>query len=181
MALLAKGFEVFLPQYKSLRRWKDRQKEISLPLFPNYVFIRAGLGRMLDIVTTPGFVSVVGWGGRPAIIPEEQVEAIRRLLESRKAIQPHPYLKGGDWVRVCSGPLEGLKGVLVRIKSADRLVLSVDIVEKAVSIEVDGFALERIDTNLGACSAFVDRTLSMPQGPLHGIDSALRRSVSSKS
>lgn len=144
-ALSGKGFEVFLPLYASVRRWKDRQKELSLPLFPSYVFIRGGLDRMLNIVTTPGVHAVVGWGGRPAVIPQEEIEAVRRMLESALPVEPHPYLKSGDWVRIKSGPLEGIRGILLRKKSTYRLVLSVEMLEKSVAVEVDVSAVERID------------------------------------
>ena len=89
-ALLSKGFDVFLPQYRAVHRWKDRQKEVMLPLFPNYVFIYGGLERMLNIVTTPGVHSLVTWGARPAEIPTEEIEAVRRLVNSPFEIEPHP-------------------------------------------------------------------------------------------
>src|ERR1017187_8224116 len=76
-ALSGKGFEVFLPQYPRVHRWKDRQKDCKFPLFPNYVFIRGGLDRMLNIVTTPGVHFLISWGGRPADIPSEQIEIVR--------------------------------------------------------------------------------------------------------
>lgn len=144
-ALSGKGFEVFLPLYSAVRRWKDRQKELSLPLFPSYVFIQGGLDRMLNIVTTPGVHALVGWGGRPAVVPQEEIEAVRRMVQSAIQVEPHPYLKSGDWVRIKSGPLEGIRGILLRKKSVYRLVLSVEMLEKSVAVEVDVSAVERID------------------------------------
>jgi transcription antitermination factor NusG len=136
-ALSGKGFEVFLPQYRTIHCWKDRRKELLLPLFPNYIFIQGGLDRMLNILTTPGVHSLVAWGGHPADIPQEEIDAVRRLVESPLRLDPHPFLKCGDWVRIKSGPLDGIQGILVRKKSAFRLVLSVEMLAQSVSVEVD--------------------------------------------
>jgi len=143
-ALSGKGFEVFLPQYRTVHRWKDRQKELLLPLFPNYVFIRGGLDRMLNIVTTPGVHSLISWGGRPADIPSEEIEAVRRLVESPLQVEPHPFLKCGDLVRIKSGPLEGIEGILVRKTRGFRLVLSVEMLSKSAAVEVDVSMVERV-------------------------------------
>ena len=142
--LMTKGFEVFLPEYRAVHRWKDRQKELLLPLFPNYLFIRGGLDRMLSIVTTPGVYSFVTLGARPAEIPSEEIEAVRRLVESPLQIEPHPFLKYGDRVRIKYGPLEGIEGILVRKAGRDRLVLSVEMLAKSASVEVDLNVVERI-------------------------------------
>jgi len=143
-ALSAKGFEAFLPQYHAIHRWKDRRKELLLPLFPNYVFIRGGLDRMLNILMTPGVHSIVSWAGRPADIPPEEIEAVRRLVDSSLRIEPHPFLRCGDRVRIKSGPLEGIQGILVRKKSAFRLVLSVQMLAQSASVEVDVSVVERV-------------------------------------
>ena len=143
-ALTGKGFEVFLPQYRAIRRWKDRQKEIALPLFPNYVFILGGLDRMLNIVTTPGVHSLIGWGGRPAEIPWKEIEAVRRLIDSSLPVEPHPFLKCGDLVRIKSGVLEGIEGILVRKTKGVRLVLSVEMLSRSAAVEVDVNVVERV-------------------------------------
>jgi len=143
-ALSDKGFDAFLPQYRAIHSWKDRRKELLLPLFPNYVFIRGGLDRMLNILTTPGVHSLVAWGGRPANIPQEEIDAIRRLVDSSLRIEPHPFLKCGDRVRIKSGPLEGIQGILVRKRSAFRLVLSVEMLAQSASAEVDISVVERV-------------------------------------
>jgi len=85
-----KGHDIFLPLYASTRRWRDRDKRLSLPLFPCYVFIRGGLDRQVQILSTPGVFTIVGWTGRPAIIPHGQIEGVRRLVESAIRIEPHP-------------------------------------------------------------------------------------------
>jgi transcription antitermination factor NusG len=143
-ALSDKGFDAFLPQYRAIHSWKDRRKGLLLPLFPNYVFIRGGLDRMLNILTTPGVHSLVAWAGRPADIPQEEIDAVRRLVDSSLRIEPHPFLKCGDRVRIKSGPLEGIQGILVRKRSAFRLVLSVEMLAQSASVEVDISAVERV-------------------------------------
>ncbi|MGD0693685.1 MAG: UpxY family transcription antiterminator [Terriglobia bacterium] len=145
-----RGFEVFLPLYATARRWKDRTKRLSLPLFPCYVFIWGGLERRLDIVTAPGFHSFVTVGNRPAMIPQPEIEAIRRALEKGSAVEPFPFLKSGDVVRIKSGPLEGIEGILVRKKNSFRLVLSVELLQKSVAVEVDATMVERVAGRSGA-------------------------------
>jgi transcription antitermination factor NusG len=143
-ALSARGFEVFLPQYRTVHRWKDRDKELLLPLFPNYVFLHGGLDRMLTLVTAPGVHSLVSWGGRAANIPWEEIEAVRRLVASSYQVEPHPFLKCGNRVRVTSGPLEGIEGILVRRTRGYRLVLSVEMLSQSASVEVDTSMVERV-------------------------------------
>src|SRR6266566_6387768 len=88
--LSSKGHEVFLPLYTATHRWQDRTKQLSSPLFPCYVFIRGGLDRQLQILTTPGVFTVVGWAGHPAIIPDEQIDGVRQIVESVIRVEPHP-------------------------------------------------------------------------------------------
>lgn len=139
-----KQFEVFLPVYRVRRRWQDRIKEISLPLFPGYVFVREGPARWLQILTTAGVCSVVSCGGRPAAIPFSEIEGVRRIVESTLHIEPHPFLKCGDWVRVKYGPIAGVEGILLRKKNVARLVLSVAMLGKSAAVEVDATHVERI-------------------------------------
>jgi transcription antitermination factor NusG len=140
--LTHKGFDVFLPLYDTAHRWKDRTKRLSLPLFPCYVFIQSGLDRRLQILSTPGVLGFVGWSGRAAPIPEAEIEAVLRTVESALRVEPHPFLKRGDWVRVKFGPLQGVEGMLVRKKNLFRLVLSVEMLQRSVAIEVDVTAVE---------------------------------------
>jgi transcription antitermination factor NusG len=142
-ALTNKGFDVFLPLYNVTHRWKDRTKQLSLPLFPCYVFLSTKGYEWLSVLTTPGVHMVVGYSGQPAGIPEAEIDAIRRAVQFSNHVEPHPFLKCGDWVRVNSGPLEGIEGILVRKKSQFRLVLSVEMLGKSVSLEVDISTVER--------------------------------------
>jgi transcription antitermination factor NusG len=142
--LSAKGFEVFLPLYESTRRWKDRSKLITLPLFPCYVFLRGGLDRRLQVVTTPGVHMVLLRGEHVAAIPEAEIQAIRRAVEGPFRVEPHPFLKCGERVRVTRGSLEGVEGILVRKKNLYRLVLSVDMMAQSVAMEIDATDVEPV-------------------------------------
>jgi transcription antitermination factor NusG len=143
-ALSNKSHEVYLPLYRSVRRWQDRAKALWLPLFPCYVFIREGMDRQLQILTTPGVINIVKWGGRPAIVPKTQLDAIRQIVESCPNVETHPYLQSGDRVRVKSGPLMGLEGILTRKKGVARLVVSMEMLGRSAAVEIDGLNVERI-------------------------------------
>ena len=145
--LTSKGFETLLPLYPVARRWKDRTKLLFLPLFPCYVFLNGGLERRLDIMTTPGIHAFVTTAGQPAAIPPIEIEAIRRAVESSAHVEPHPFLRYGEWVRVKYGPLAGVQGILVRKKNLYRLVLSVEMLGKSVAVEVDACLVEGVSGN----------------------------------
>jgi transcription antitermination factor NusG len=135
--LCTKGFEVFLPLYETVRRWKDRRMRLSLPLFPCYVFLRGGLDRRLQVITTPGVHVILSTGGRIALIQDDEIQTVRRAVEGPFRVEPHPFLKCGDRVRVLRGPLEGVEGILVRKKNLFRLVLSVEMLAQSVAVEID--------------------------------------------
>lgn len=153
--LSTKGFDVFLPLYESMRRWKDRKKMISLPLFPCYVFVRGSLERKLQVVTTPGVHMILYHGEDLAIIPELEIQAIRAAVECSFRVEPHPFLKCGDRVRVLRGSLTGVEGILTRKKNLCRLVLSVEMLAQAVAVEIDAADVEPVT---GHASASVPQT-----------------------
>ncbi|MEW6323413.1 MAG: UpxY family transcription antiterminator [Acidobacteriota bacterium] len=133
-----KHIEVFLPTYFKWSRWKDRKKQIEWPLFPGYCFVKVDVAdQRLPILKTDGVVAIVGAEGHPEPIPEYEIDGIRRLLESEIAFDPAPLIKEGMMVEVKSGPLKGVVGRLVRKGAHARLVLSVDLIGQAVSVEVD--------------------------------------------
>src|SRR5688572_6766322 len=132
-----KGYEVFYPTYTSTRQWSDRVKSLSFPLFPGYVFCRFNVHARLPILITPGVNQVVGSGKTPITVDEGELAAIRRVMESGVAAQPWPYLKVGETVQIENGPLEGLTGIVTRIKSSDRLVVSVSLLMRSVAVELD--------------------------------------------
>lgn len=144
LALSHKGYEVYLPLYRSLRRWQDREKQVWFPLFPCYVFVREGMDRQLAILTTPGVVHIVAWGGQPAIVPLSQLNAVRQILQSSLSVEACPYLQGGDRVLVKAGPLLGLEGILIRQKGAARLVVSLEMLGRSAAVEVDILDVERM-------------------------------------
>ena len=140
--LSAKGFNVFLPLYQSTRRWKDRSKVLSLPLFPCYLFIRGGIDRKLQVVTTPGIHMILHRGERVAIVPDAEIDALQKAVEGPYCIEPHPFLKCGMRVRVTRGALVGVEGILIRKKNLFRLILSVDMLAKSVAVEVNSSDVE---------------------------------------
>ncbi|HET8924034.1 MAG TPA: UpxY family transcription antiterminator [Candidatus Acidoferrum sp.] len=140
--LARKGFEVLLPLYLVKHRWKDRVKVVSLPLFPCYVFLRTSLDRKLDILRTPGAFCLVENGGRACPVPDSDIEAMKVISHTPTRIQPHPYLKCGTAVRIRTGVLAGIEGILIRQKNGDRVVLSVDLLQKSVAVEVNLLDLE---------------------------------------
>jgi|SRR5882724_1314787 len=134
--LAEKGFEVFCPTYAEVHRWKDRRKEVTLPLFPGYLFIAGGLDRRVDVLSTPGVCAIVSFGNTAAIVPEKEISAIRLAAASSQLMEPHPFLKEGQKVRVRSGPLSGVEGILQRWKDSFRLVLSIELLGRSVAVEV---------------------------------------------
>jgi len=136
------GVEVFFPTYGAVRQWKDRTKHLLLPLFPCYVFLRGWLDRRVKILSTPGVYSIVGIAGQPAAIQETEIEAIRKAVTSNLRVEPFPFLRCGDRVRVKAGPLMGIEGILIRKKSSFRLILSAELLQKSIAVEVDAFGVE---------------------------------------
>lgn len=139
-----RGFQVLLPTHRSANRWKDRTKVISVPIFPCYVFVQAALDRKLDLLRAPGVFWMVGNSRGASAVPELEIDALRKIMRSGARVEPHPYLKNGDRVRIRGGPLSGLEGILIRIKNTYRVVLSVELLQKAVAVEVDLSTVERL-------------------------------------
>lgn len=142
-SLANRGFEVFLPLYEETRQWSDRRKQLTLPLFSCYVFVRACLDRKVDVLTTPGVHGFVSFDNHPAPIPPSEIDNLHRVI-GRTRIEPHPFLRCGDTVRVRYGPFTGIEGILVRKKGQTRLVLSVALLQKAAAIEIDAALIERL-------------------------------------
>jgi transcription antitermination factor NusG len=134
----------FLPVYRSVRRWKDRRKELELVLFPGYVFVHLDLRDRLRVLQLPSVVRFVSFNGHPAPLPDAEIEILSKGLASGVRAEPHPYLKIGHRVRVRSGPLAGAQGILVRRKDKFRVVLSIDLIMRSVAVEVDEADIEAI-------------------------------------
>jgi transcription antitermination factor NusG len=137
-----RAVEHFLPLYGSVRCWKDRKVKLELPLFPGYVFVRLALRDRLRVLQTPGVARLVGFGGLPTALPDQEIEAMRDGLKRQLLLEPHPYLTIGRRVRLKSGPLVGLEGILVRRKGLLRLVLSLDLIQRSAAVEVDASDVE---------------------------------------
>lgn len=134
--LQERRIDCFLPLYRSWRRWKDRRKQIELALFPSYVFVRMAWPERLRVLDLPGVVRLVSFNGRPAPLPDPEIEALRRGLEQRIYAEPHPYLRVGHKVRVVQGPLAGTRGILALKKDKLRLVISLDVLMRSIAVEV---------------------------------------------
>jgi transcription antitermination factor NusG len=132
-----RGLHWFLPLYRSVRRWKDRRKEIELVLFPGYVFIYIALQDRLRVLQLLGVVRFVSFGGQPASLPDREVETLRAGLKENIYAEPHPYLPAGRRVQVIRGPFLGTHGILIRRKDKFRVVISLALITRAVSVEVD--------------------------------------------
>ena len=135
--LQGREVEHFLPQYESVRRWKDRRVTLKLPLFPGYVFVRLALRDRLRVVQIPGVVHLVGFNGLPAALPDEDMEILRSGLSQRLHAEPHPFLTIGRRVRINRGPLAGLQGILRRKKANFRVVVSLELIQRSVAVDVD--------------------------------------------
>lgn len=133
----ARDIENFLPLYSSIRRWKDRRVQLELPLFPGYVFVRLALCDRLRVAQIPSVVRLVGFGGLPAALPDAEMEILRSGLSQSLRAQPHPFLKVGRRVRITGGPFAGLEGVVKRGKSNLRVVVSLELIQRSVAVEVE--------------------------------------------
>ena len=135
--LQQRGVECFLPLYESKRKWKNGTFKVQFPLFPGYLFVHVPLQHRLKVLQVPGVVRLVGFNGIPAPLPQADIEMIRCALRQGIAAEPHPYLRIGTRVRIVSGPMEGLEGILLRKKGRLRVVVSVDLIMRSVAIDVD--------------------------------------------
>jgi transcription antitermination factor NusG len=136
-ALRLKGLQEFCPQYLAVRRWSDRVKRLTLPLFPRYVFCRFDRRDALLALTTPGVTSILGVGKRPVPIADAEMQTLQAIVQSNTPAQPWPFLRIGQSVHLESGPLAGLRGILLEFKSQCRVVVSVTLLQRSVAVEID--------------------------------------------
>ena len=134
--------ENFLPLYSQVHKWTNRRKvSVQLPLFPNYVFVRITRSQRTQVLQVPGVLSIVGHGYEPAPLADFEVNALRSGLYLRK-FEPHPYLAVGERVRIKAGPLEGMDGILLRMKNNLRVVITIASIKQSVAVEVDAGDVE---------------------------------------
>jgi len=137
-----RGVTTFLPLREVISRWKDRDKTINVPLFPSYVFVKIGFMDIHKVMYTKGVLKVVGCNGTPVPVPAEQAEPIRALIQSKLKYDPYPYLDRGREVLIKSGPLQGIIGKIMEKRSKHRFVLSIDLIKKSVSVEINILDME---------------------------------------
>jgi transcription antitermination factor NusG len=133
----ARNVEHFLPLYSSMRRWKDRRVQLDLPLFPGYVFVRLALREQLRVVQIRSVVRLVGFGGLPTALQDTEMKIMRAGLSESLCAEPHPFLTVGRRVRITGGPFAGLKGILKRKKSNLRVIVSLELIQRSVALDVD--------------------------------------------
>lgn len=144
--LQRKGIETFLPVREVLSQWKDRKRKIELPLFTGYVFARVDMAqRRLDILKVPGVARIVGFNNHPEPIPDEQLDAVQKLVQTTIKYDPYPYVGVGQRVEVRRGALAGIRGILIRKTNQFKFILSVDLVRQSVGLEIDGSDVEPVD------------------------------------
>ena len=135
--LANQGIEPLLPTVKRLSQWKDRKKDIEVPLFSGYCFVRFASGQRLPVLKTIGVINIVGVGHCPEAIADEEIAAIQTLMASVLPYDPHPYLYEGMQVEVVRGPLQGVHGILLRKEKRHRLVIGVRLIQQAAAVEID--------------------------------------------
>lgn len=144
LSLRQAGVDSFLPLIREVHRWSDRRQEVRLPLFPCYLFVHVvpGTAARLTVLKTPGVLNFVGTGGRETAIPDQEIEQVRAVVTQQGAFFPCPYLKTGQKVRIRGGALDGVEGVLNSHKGASMLVVSVELIQRSVSVVIDGYDVE---------------------------------------
>ena len=146
LALECKGYEQFLPLYRIQRRWSDRLKDVELPLFAGYVFCRLDPTLRLPVLTIPGVVSLVGTTQKPLPVADEEIAALQVIAGAGIPAEPWPFLRTGQRVRIERGALRDLEGLLVEVKNQFRLVVSVNLLQRSVSVEVDRDSIQPLNT-----------------------------------
>lgn len=135
--LRSKGFEEFVPVYRSRREWSDRIKVLDLPLFPGYLFCRIDLDKRLPLLTTPGFLYLVGKGRTPEPVDDREILAIRSIVHSGLPALPWPALAVGQKVRLKRGPLRGIEGIVTKVADQHRIYVNAMLLQRSVSVQVD--------------------------------------------
>jgi len=144
--LQERGVSTFLPMVTEIHRWSDRRKKIQLPLFRGYLFVRVARSKasVLRVLGVDGVFRFVGSGGEGTPIPETQIDAIRALLAGELSWSHHPFLKIGQRVRIKSGALEGVEGILMSRSGSATLVISVDAIQRSLAVRVEGYDVEAV-------------------------------------
>jgi transcription antitermination factor NusG len=152
--MFQKGYTPFVPTYKVNKRWSDRIKQLEQPLFPGYVFCRIDLSNRLPILKTPGVLQILGMGKIPEPVPEAQVAALQAIVISGLEATPCPFVNVGEPVRMLDGPLRGVEGIVVEVRNRARLFVSVPLLQRSISVEVDqSWVMPVLDRGLAALAS----------------------------
>jgi transcription antitermination factor NusG len=143
--LASKEMEVFLPLRQENREWSDRQKLVTVPLFPGYAFVRSArtVALRLLVLQTAGVMGFVSFAGTAAIVPQKQIEDLRLLLAQAVPFSLYPFLRAGQRVRIRGGCLHGVEGLLTR-RDKDKLVISIEAIQRSLAIEIQGYEVDLI-------------------------------------
>jgi len=131
-----RGIEQYLPCYNSTRQRKDRRVTLSVPLFPGYIFVRVAAPERMSVLTVPNIISLVGNKSGPAEIPDGHIEQLQNGI-TECSVHPHAYLQTGTQVLILRGPMAGFKGILIRHRNNARVVVNIDTIARAFSVEID--------------------------------------------
>lgn len=135
--LISQGMEPLLPTLKRMSQWKDRKVEIEVPLFSCYCFVRVSELGWKQVRMVTGVLDIIGGGDQPEPIPDEEIYAIKKLMTNVLPYDAYPYLQEGMQVEVVRGPLQGIKGILLRKEKKFRLIIGIHLIQQAVSVEVN--------------------------------------------
>jgi transcription termination/antitermination protein NusG len=152
--LKGKGYSAFSPFYRTRRKRVDRIAEVDVPLFPGYVFCLFDSNKRLPILMTPGIVGVVGPGNRPEPVDDTEIASIRSIALSGRPVQPWPFLRSGQRIRLQSGPLMSTEGIFLRVKDEDHLVVSITLLQRAVSVVIEKDSVAPLFFGEGRAEAF---------------------------
>ncbi|MCK4559337.1 MAG: UpxY family transcription antiterminator, partial [Calditrichia bacterium] len=145
--LTDKDIETFLPLVTRKRQWKDRKKNVEIPLFSSYLFVNFEYKYRFDVLETDGVVKIVNFNGVPAVVPDWQIESLKQMLTYPKTLQLENYIQPGEIVEVTEGPMQGMCGTVIIRKNSNRLVLTIEGIMQSISVEVDEFVLKKVKDN----------------------------------
>ena len=157
LALQHMGYEQFLPLYRTQHRWSDRLKDLELPLFSGYVFCRMDPLHRLPVLSIPGAISFIGLGNAPIPVEDSEITALQTIVRAGVPVVPWPFLQVGQRVRIERGSLREIEGVVTDLKNGLRLVVSVGLLQRSVSVEIDRDSITPVSPKAAQASAALDR------------------------
>lgn len=162
--LAMRGYETFLPLFRSRRKWSDRFQDIDLPLFPGYVFARLDVNHRLPVLVIPGVVRIVGLGKIPVPVEEKEIAAVQAVVASGILARPFPFLKAGQTVTICEGPLRNVSGILTAIEGSDHLIVSISRLQRSLAVALPRHSIQPV-SDAGDWAGLRER-VTYPPAPL---------------